>query len=219
LLVSNRKIKARHGTRFAELFKTFVMKQLQRLLCAFVLSAAVIGSHCNAQSRTKLSLETDPSTFLLEGYSFHVRVQPANCERWLLGAGTYGIKMPAPFVDLNKDNRNEGWNARIRNAYALYAEFYFHKANQKWFVGEQLGIQNYRVTNDFENGGSADFSNLLLMTYAGYSWHPGKGSFYVKPWAGLGYTKKVDGTTQVGAQAYDVAPIFPFVTFHIGYEF
>jgi hypothetical protein len=195
------------------------MKQLQLFICVVFILAGFNASHCNAQSRTTISVETDPSTFLLNGYSLHLRIQPPGCERWLIGAGSYGIELPAMVVDLNKDNRDEGWNAKIKNAYAIFGEFYFDGANRKWFLGEQVGIQNYRVTNDLENGGYANFSNLLLMTYAGYNWHPGNGSFYVKPWAGLGYTKKVKGETMVGTQVYDVAPIFPFVTFHIGYEF
>jgi hypothetical protein len=189
------------------------------VIVAFIF--ALLNMTAYAQEKTTtFSIEIDPSTYLLKGYSFHVRIKPSSCERWMIGVGTYGLDLPDMLVNLNPDNRNEGWNARIRSAYSLYGEYYFKQANQRWFIGEQIGIQNFRVKNDQEsNAGSADFSNMLLMTYFGYSWHPGAGGFYIKPWAGLGYTNQLSGSTTVGNLHYDVAPIFPFVTFHIGYNF
>lgn len=196
------------------------MKQLQSIVRSIVFIIGVSTMiNCYSQSRTKFSLETDPSTFLLSGYSLHARIQPANCERWLIGAGTYGLRLPSMLVNINPDNRDEGWNTKIRNAVAMYGEYYFRGANQKWFIGEQAGVQNYHLANDYEGGNASRFSTMLLMTYAGYSWHPFHSSLYVKPWAGLGYTRKISGSTVVGSQVYDVAPLFPFVTFHIGYEF
>jgi hypothetical protein len=193
------------------------MKTTRTLLALLAISCASVLT-ISAQEKTKVSIETDPSTFVLKGYALHLRIQPGSSNKFLIGAGTYGLNLPDQMVDLNKNNRNEGWNVRIKSAYALYGEYYFREANKRWFVGEQIGIQNFRVSNDQEQAASdADFRNLLLMTYVGYSWHPYKGRFYVKPWAGLGYTDKVSGSTTVGAMSYDVAPLFPFVTFHIGY--
>lgn len=168
---------------------------------------------------SRLSLEIDPVTFLLKGYSLHVRYQPMFSERLLIGVGTYALDLPETIVDLNKDNRDRGWNARIRNAYFLYGEYYPRKANNGWFLGEQIGFQRYKVTNESEAGGTASFNTILLMTYAGYSWHPYKGAFYIKPWVGLGFTEKIDGINRTGSAKYDVGPLFPFFTFHAGYTF
>jgi hypothetical protein len=165
----------------------------------------------------KVSIETDPATFVFRGYSAHIRIQPPNSEHFLIGAGTYAMEFPDLLVDLNKENRDEGWNVKIRSAYGVFGEYYFREANHKWFIGEQLSIQNYRVSQD--DIGSTTFSNLLALTYVGYSWHPFQFPLYIKPWAGLGYTWKVEGATDVGEDEYDVAPLFPFVTFHIGYTF
>jgi hypothetical protein len=192
----------------------------KKLLFAFLITSCCGILSVNAQQKTRISVETDPSTFILKGYALHVRIQPASCNKWLIGAGTYGLQLPDKIVDLNANNKNEGWNVRIRSAYALYGEYYFREANKRWFIGEQIGIQNFRVANDQEAAAtSANFRNLLLMTYIGYSWHPWKGQFYIKPWAGLGYTNKISGSTTVGTMNYDVAPLFPFVTFHVGYTF
>jgi hypothetical protein len=44
------------------------------------------------------------------------------------------------------------------NAYSLYGEYYFREANKRWFVGEQVGIQNFTVSNDQEQlASAADF--------------------------------------------------------------
>ncbi len=171
--------------------------------------------HATAQ-HIRFFIEVDPATFAFGGYSLHARIQPANCEHWLFGIGSYGMRLPDPFVDLNPNNRSEGWDVRISNAYAGYAEYYFSKANNKWFVGEQVGLQNFRVGNSSELVSSdGRFTNMLLMTYLGYNVYLWKSDFYLKPWAGLGYTEKVHGSSK----GYDVAPLFPFVTFHLGYRF
>jgi hypothetical protein len=168
---------------------------------------------------SRLSVEIDPMTLLFKGYSLHVRYQPMFSERLLLGVGTYALDLPQFIVDLNRDNRDKGWDARIRSAYFVTGEFYPKKANQGWFIGEQIGFQSYKVSNNNEAGGSANFNGLLLMTFTGYSWHPYKGSFYIKPWIGLGYLTKVDGVSRLGSLRYDVGPLFPFFTFHAGYTF
>lgn len=168
---------------------------------------------------SRLSVEIDPATFLLSGYSFHLRYQPMFSEKFLIGAGSYGLDLPDIFVNLNEQNRDQGWNVRIKSAYSIFAELYFKQANQGWFVGEQIGFQNYKISNANELNGSSRFNNILFMTYLGYSWHPYKGSFYIKPWAGLGLTDKVDGINKIGSLQYDISPVFLFLTFHVGYTF
>lgn len=169
--------------------------------------------------RSRLSVEIDPVTYLFTGYSFHLRYQPMFSERFLIGAGTYAMDLPQTFVGLNRLNRDRGWNVRIRSAYFLHGEFYATEANHRWFIGEQVGFQRFMVSNDREGSGSARFNNLLLLTYVGYSWHPYKGSFYIKPWVGLGYTTKVDGLNMAGSMDYNISPLYVFATFHVGYSF
>ena len=168
---------------------------------------------------SRLSFEIDPITFLYKGYSFHVRYQPMFDQRLLIGGGTYALDLPQQYVNLNSLNRDEGWDVRIRSAYFIAGEFYAKKANWGWFIGEQIGFQSFKVTTEKEVTGSAHFNNILFLTYAGYSWRPYKGSFYFKPWIGLGYTAKVDGLNKVGSMKYDISPLFPFLTLHAGYTF
>lgn len=168
---------------------------------------------------SRLSVELDPMSFLLKGYSFHVRYQPMFTERFLIGIGTYAMNVPETVLNMNPENRDVGWDVRIRGAYLLTAAFYPKRANHGWFIGEQIGFQTLRVINDGEFPGAASLNNLLLLTHMGYSWHPWKGSFFVKPWIGLGFNQMIDGTNEVGGKSYDLGPWSPFFTIHLGYSF
>jgi hypothetical protein len=169
------------------------------------------------EDKTTFSLETDPSTFALGGYAFHIRIKPKNSEHFVLGAGVYALDLPSLMVDLNKDNKEKGWNVRINNAYSLFGEYYFKEANNSWFVGVQTSIQNYKNTNNSILNKESKYSNLLIMPSLGYTWSPFKLPIYFKPWVGLGYTKTISGDNSIDNLNYAVSPLVPFVTLHIGY--
>ncbi len=168
---------------------------------------------------SSLSVELDPVAFLLDGYSVHLRYRPMFSERFLLGVGAYAMDLPEVLVDVNSANRDRGWNARIRSAYTLHAELYAREVNAGWFIGEQVGFQNFRISNHRENGGHADFSAFIAMTYGGYSWSPRNRLLYVKPWIGLGFTDKIDGISHIGSSRYKVGLLFPMAALHVGYTF
>lgn len=183
------------------------------------LVSEVKAQETSVENHRTISVETDPSTFVFGGYALHVRVKPKKCTHLLLGAGTYALNMPSLMVNLNKENKGEDWEVRINSAFALFGEYYFKEANSKWFVGLQAGVQNYKIKNLRFTDASAKYSNLLLMPSIGYNWQPFKAPFYVKPWLGLGYTAKIEGENSIGAKNYDIAPILPFATLHLGYTF
>lgn len=178
----------------------------------------LISLGASAQEKTRVSLEIDPVTFAFSGYSAHLRIQPKSNEHLLLGAGIYAMNLPSAIVDFNENNRDKGWNVRINQGYGLFSEYYFDKANKKWFLGAQTSIQQYKIENDKENGDSK-FNNALIMAYGGYSFQLFQSNLYIKPWAGIGYTTKISGKNRLGESTYDVAPITMFATLHIGYTF
>ncbi len=122
-------------------------------------------------------------------------------------------------VNLNADNKDNGWNVRINSAISLFGEYYFREANNKWFVGLQTGVQNYKNTNNNIANKESKYSNLLIMPSLGYNWHPFKNKLYVKPWLGLGYTTKISGDNSIDNLSYKISPLVPFVTLHVGYTF
>ncbi len=169
-------------------------------------------------TKTEFSFEIDPATFGFGGYGFHLRIKPKNSEHLFIGFGAYAMDMPDVFVDINKDNKNKGWDVRLNQGYGLFAEHHFTKVNKKWFAGGQLGLQEYKIENEAIQG-SEKFTNILFMTYGGYTWQPFDFNFYIKPWAGIGYNTKTSGSNTLGNLEYDISPILIFATLHIGYTF
>ena len=171
----------------------------------------------NRENKTTFSIETDPSTFAFGGYAFHFRIKPKNSQHLLIGAGTYGMDMPPFLINMNADNKDKGWNVRIKSAYALFGDYYLKEANNKWFVGLQMGMQNYENTNDNVPDQVSNYSNLLIMPSIGYNWQPFSFPLYFKPWLGLGYTVKISGDNTMADITYNISPLVPFISLHVGY--
>jgi hypothetical protein len=39
------------------------------------------------------------------------------------------------------------------------------------------------------------------------------------PWAGVGFTTQLSGVRRVGAREYNLFPLIPFATVHVGWQF
>ncbi len=168
--------------------------------------------------RTDLLLELDPATFVLGGFSGHVRVRPAMLPAWSLGAGAYAMDLPSFVVGLDPVNRGRDWNARIRLGAAFFADRFLGDAPRGSFVGLELGLQRMRLENPRLGPGSAEYSALLVMPRAGYLWQPFGSGFYVMPWVGVGLARKVAGTTALGGETYHVPGVPMFATLHLGWS-
>lgn len=169
-------------------------------------------------SKHQISIEIDPATFAFGGYGLHIRLQPKVHQHLLVGLGTYAMDLPDLLVDFNPKNRAQDWNVRLNQGYGLFAEHHFYKVNEKWFVGTQVGIQEYKIGND-QLPSTSKFTNVLVMGTGGYTWKPFDFGLYIKPWAGIGYTSQIAGTNTVENRGYDIAPITMFATLHLGYTF
>lgn len=188
-------------------------------LLLLAIHSTLLAQNTNKTNSTTYSIETDPSTFVLKGYAIHFRIKPKNSKHVVIGAGAYGLNLPNVMVDLNKNNREKGWDVRINSAFSFFGEYYFKKPNSKWFVGLQIGVQNYRITNKNIANKESTYSNILVMPSIGYTWQPFKFPLYMKPWLGIGYTSKIFGTNSIDNLTYEISPLVPFVTLHIGYTF
>lgn len=169
-------------------------------------------------ARTELSVEIDPITFAAGGYSAHLRIKPKMWEHILLGGGIYAMNMPQPIVNMNPENKNQGWQVRLNLGLGAFGEYFFSETNKKFFVGLQSGYQEYQISNR-EIEGHEKFGNVLFMGYGGYSLQPFKFPLYFKGWAGVGYTSQVSGENVLNGKEYQVAPVTMFATLHIGYTF
>lgn len=198
------------------------MKHLKTLALtttlALVFNFQTAAQDSSRNEKTKFNVEIDPATFAFKGYGLHFRVQPKGCEHLLVGFGTYAMDMPDVLVNFNNRNKDKGWNVRINQGYGLFAENHFTEVNRKWFVGCQIGIQEFKIKNN-NILGNEKYTNILAMGYFGYTIKPFKNNLYIKPWAGIGYTSKISGENTLGTLEYDIPPITMFATLHIGYTF
>ncbi|MEQ8473466.1 MAG: hypothetical protein RIC35_19875 [Marinoscillum sp.] len=194
------------------------MKQLKWITMGLIFGLLVSLKSYAQGVKPRLSAEVDPATFGMKGYSLHLRLQPAKSEHILMGLGTYAMNMPDLIVNFNKANKDQGWGVRIRQGYSLFGEYYFSEVNDCWFVGSQVGMQQFKLSRE-EVADKTTFTNWLAMGYFGYSWKLFDSHFYLKPWAGVGYTSKVSGSERLGDALYDIAPVTMFATFHVGYTF
>ncbi len=172
----------------------------------------------DSESGLRFGVEVDPATFVFKGYSLHLRIQAKNSDNLLLGVGTYAMNMPDALINRNEQNRDKGWQVRINQAYGLFAEHHFTEVNRKLFAGVQLGIQQFKLSKEAQTG-NVKHLNMLAMAYFGYTFRPFQGNFYVKPWAGVGYTSMLDGKNELAQEEYQIAPLTMFVTLHVGYTF
>ena len=200
------------------------MTTIKTISLAMITIIGLVTSSVKAQNitninKTIVSIETDPSTFVFKGYALHIRIKPKSSKHLLIGAGTYALDLPGVMVDMNADNKSNGWDVRINSAYSLFGEYYFKEVSRRWFVGLQTGVQNYKVMNDNITTKESKYSNLLIMPSVGYNWQPFKFPLYFKPWFGLGYMTKISGKNAIDALSYKIAPIAPFITMHVGYTF
>lgn len=203
-------------------FKLMKMKNLSKVVLAFMLiigmSVNVFAQEKEMANKTKFSIEIDPSTFVFKGYGVHLRIQPKNSEHLLFGAGTYAMDFPDLLVNLNKNNKDQGWGVRLKQGYGLFGEYHFGQVNKGWFAGSQLAMQEYLVTKE-NYVGDAAHTNMMLMATGGYTLQPFNFGLYFKFWGGVGYTKQVAGKTNLGDAEFDVSPMINFGALHIGYTF
>ena len=197
-----------------------IQKSVQSSL--FLIYFLIVGTNLFAQQestsdkKAHLSVEIDPATFAFSGYSAHLRFQPKNAKHLLVGAGIYAMDFPSIFVDLNEKNKDKDWDVRLDLGYGLFGEYHFAEVNRKWFAGTQVSFQEFKIENE-NLIGNTSFTNLLIMAYGGYTLQPFELPLYFKFWGGVGYTSKISGSNQLKGATYDIAPITPFATVHIGY--
>ena len=162
-------------------------------------------------------LEIDPATYAFKGDSLHIRYTPKSAPQWRFGLGTYSMEMPDALINMNKQNKDKGWQVEITRGLGLFGEYYFSPEQNGWFIGAQLSQQKFSVKR--EQDASTDFSNGLLMLNLGYKYALGDTGFYLLPWAGVGYTQTLSGKRQREASGFDQNPAALFMTLHLGYKF
>lgn len=173
-----------------------------------------------SQSKASFSVETDPLIFVLQGYGGHMKVNHEALEHWEFGVGGgFSATLPDAFNDMNKNNKDQGWSVKMIKAVGLFSEYYFQTSRRGWFVGSQAMFQKYRIKNSAIGLEHSDFTTFVIMAHTGYRWFPFKNGFYARPWLGIGYQTKNQGSVNLGEKTYDIFKILPFTAVHLGYQF
>jgi hypothetical protein len=168
----------------------------------------------SARADPHLDIETDPSGWVLDGYSVHTGYRPDALPHWRFELGTYGLDYPSVIVDL--DSANKGWDAAIRRGVEAQVGWFPRERRGGWFFAGSLAVNNERDTLD---GMSGDRTTFGVMPQIGYQWFPfAHQSFYIKPWAGAAILVLKGHDVTIAGRTFDEAEVSPFATVHLGFE-
>jgi hypothetical protein len=159
-----------------------------------------------AERRAHLDAETDPTAFILSGYSLHLGL---GWKRARLDLGGYAMDLPA-FA-----HGNEGFDASFYGAGAKLQYFLF-AAQRGAFVGVDAGVMRLRARFN-ETGESASDTQFGVGVNAGYRFMLPAG-FYATPWLGVGYTLSARDLV-VASETFKANPLTIFPAIHVGYRF
>jgi hypothetical protein len=171
-----------------------------------------------------LDVETDPTAFILSGYSFHVG---AGYGRFRLDLGGFAMQMPE-FM-----HGNAGFRAKFAGAGAKLQYFFSAAGDARGaFVGADAGVARLSVERE-DSGRGAKRTVSSVGVLGGYrftlssrrkspgkkpTYRPFEGAFYVTPWIGVGY---LFGDTRIEAdeKSFNLSRVSFFPAVHVGYGF
>jgi hypothetical protein len=177
--------------------------------------------HAEDQARPwRLSLDTDPSTFALGGFSGWVMAKPAATSHVRVGIGGFGLDFPSFLVPHLNRTGEDGWDLSVRAGMGFFG--YMFGDRKGLYLGAYAGYLESRHTR-MDTPGEADKHNLTVLPCVGYQWFPfDKGALhgaYLQPWAGATIWIPVGGTTTLGTHTFKDPYLIPIAAFHLGYEF
>jgi len=173
--------------------------------------ALTVAARTAAADAPRISPETDPSLFLLNGYGFSVGASVA--PHWHLQVTQFAS-------DLYDFATPKGFDARIDRGTFVWLRYYLRPDNAGLFVGAALDALDWRYTRSDTPGDVALDQEYAAMPFVGYRWFPTHRGFYVVPWVGLALPFNRTGDDTVGAMKYEAKfPVFPLAAVHLGWEF
>lgn len=188
------------------------MNKLTKTVLAASMLSMTLGA---SESQSSFSIEVDPATYIFHGYSLHMKKSFATIPKWQFGVGFYAMDFPDVLVNLNKHNRDKGWEQRIDSGIGFFVDYFFQENQQGLFIGAQLAQQKYKLD---KNNETTEYTTMLSMGHIGYQYDFYK-KFYIKPWTGIGYQNKVSGENTLFGEEFEIDSLVLFATVHIGYKF
>jgi hypothetical protein len=198
------------------------VKTALRVAAAIVLSTAAgparadtaepvsLAAPAQPEHFPRLSVETDPSLLLLNGYGFSIGGSAAPHWHVLFtqfAFDLYGFATPS------------GWHARVDQGNFLWLKYYLRPSNDGLFVGAAFATLGWDYTRDDSPGQHALQSQYGVLPFVGYRWFPTHSGLFLQPWVGLALTLHTVGQDTLNGNKYEpVFPVFPLAAVHVGYE-
>jgi hypothetical protein len=170
----------------------------------------------------KLSIDSDPSTFALGGYSLWAMAKPARTHHLRVGVGAFAIDFPSFLVPYLNRSGETGWSLDVRAVMGFAG--YFFGDRKGLYLGAYSGYLQSRHRRD-DMPGVASRDNLTVLPTIGYQWFPfatatsALRGAYLQPWAGATFWIPVGGTTTLGTHTFKDPYVVPIAAVHLGYEF
>ncbi len=161
----------------------------------------------------KVSLETDPLPFAMNGYAAAVGVKPGGVPRLKLTAEGLSAQFPSFISDASG---NKGWSARVTGG-MLVGQVYWSEDKRGAYAGLVGSVFDWSLSAP-NAAGTTHATYLELTPHVGYQWFPTKTGVFLSPWAGVAVPIKLGGTTTVGDQTFAQTPVIPFGAINLGYE-
>jgi hypothetical protein len=191
----------------------------------------IAQTNTTENAKSIFALEVDPIVpLVLNGIGGHLMWQPKTAKHFVYGFAFVAFgKKPDFILNMESKNRDKGWKYEINQGFGIEAEFYYKITNKDWFTGIQLFTQEINLTNSNVNSVKEHRTNTgMAVITTGYKWYPCKKQhFYLKTWAGIGYSGIIKGAfssnvvdnTKIGNYEYHIQEFTPFATVHVGYKF
>lgn len=184
----------------------------------------------NFHKKHQFLVEVDPIPYALGGFVGHFGWSPKTIESFTFGLSVIGgLEFPDAYINIEKENRDKGWNLKVNQGIGVWAHYYFKRKNKGWFTGLQLFTQEFKLTNDNYPGEVNRTNTVSTAFQIGYLWYPfKKGGLYFRPWGGFGFQNAIGASFEpgevtkdmrIGEDTYKLTRFMPFATLHIGYRF
>ena len=197
------------------------------LLAAFVLlivesmaqstTADPKNDYTSDGSISRISLETDPTTFFFNGYSLAIRRSATGGKRLDVGAGLYRTELPDFYIEAAEENQDKGWSARNFGVDG-FVDYHFFDANRGLTAGLVLSVYQFTLQR---NQKETSYNALIETLRVGYMWRPIKkwDALYIFPWVGLSTGQKIGGSNQIEGETFHTPQWSVVPAFQLGYSF
>jgi len=186
----------------------------------FAVLAATTPAFAETPAPWRVSIDTDPTTFPLGGFSGWVMTKPEGLHHLRFGAGGVAFDFPSFLVPHLNRSGEDGWALSFRAVMGFVG--YQFGDRRGLYIGTYTGYLQSRHTRD-DTMGTANRDNITVLPCIGYQWFPfDSGALrgaYLQPWAGATIWFPVGGTETLGSHTFKDPYVIPIAAAHLGYEF